>query len=156
MRLFGLLLLLMLGAKFRAAAEPGLSFQTFDLLIEGAPAAWQVELVYPAAAKIVGLEGGEPPFAEPPTYDRRGLEGGRILIAAYTLEEGRFSAKTLRVARMHFAVPENEELSAMVLLLAAARPGGRRYEPKIFLRESEPESDSEVIPEHSPKKEVGP
>jgi hypothetical protein len=88
-------------------------------------AAWQIELdCDPAKAKIVGVEGGE----KPPYYDPAALEGGRIILASFTLEPKPPAGRVL-VARVH--LQETARVEYSVKVMAAAAPGGERIEPKI-------------------------
>ncbi len=75
-------------------------FSAIDLLVNAdAPlAAWQIDIA--TTAKIVGIEGGDGLFAEPPTYDPAALNGGRIALAGMTLAEKPPSGR-VRVARIH-------------------------------------------------------
>lgn len=104
-------------------------FRPVDVVIDtgGKPlAAYQFELVYEREiVKLVGVEGGEGLFEPAPYYDPRGLEAGRIVIAAFTTEISPPAGRT-RVARIHLAhtgdaVPE---LNAS-LVLAATTEGVR-------------------------------
>ena len=88
-------------------------FVALDLIIDSGQkplAAYQIELnaatVQGVVAKIVGIEGGEKaPFTTPPYYDPAALQGGRVILAAFStaeaenLPQGRF-----RIARVHMQV----------------------------------------------------
>jgi len=132
------IVVLVLCGLLRAEEPAGVVFRAVDLWMdsgEEALAAYQVEIAYDAGrVKIVGLEGGVPEtYREAPFYDRKGFEGGRIIVAALTTENNAPKGRA-RVARLHLAV-EGEggpELSAS--LMAAARPGGERIEPTVELK----------------------
>lgn len=114
-----------------ARQEPKVRFVAVDLFAEtdGRPlAAWQVELsCVGSEAKIVGVEGsGE----QPPYYDPAALQGGRIILASFTTEPNP-PAGRVRVARVHLMEAGATGYSARVM--AAAAPGGERFEPKIEL-----------------------
>ena len=67
---------------------------------ELALAAYQFELRCDSA-EIVGIEGGEPAhFREPPRYDPAALQGGRVVLAAFTTEPDPPRGR-VRVARVH-------------------------------------------------------
>ena len=89
-------------------------------------AAWQIELnCDPTQAKIVGVEGaGE----KPPYYDPAALQGGRIILADFSTEPSLPSGRVL-VARVHFQ--ETGSPTYVPTLMAAAVPGGERFEPRI-------------------------
>lgn len=91
-------------------------------------AAWQVELACdPAQAKVVGVEGGAP---KPPYYDPAALNGGRIILASFTTEPDPPSGRVW-IARVHLEETGRPEYAAKVM--AAASPGGERFEPTLEL-----------------------
>ena len=107
------------------------SFTAVDVWIESPRplAAWQVDIR--TSAQIVGVEGGEPKcYAEPPFYDPKALQGGRIVLAAFTTESAPPSGR-IRVARLHLREQGVAELSSK--LVAAAAPGGARLDVKLEL-----------------------
>ena len=91
-------------------------------------AAWQLELVDPQGrARIVGIEGGaHPAFAEPAAYDPQALHGGRVILAAFSLEDELPAAPT-RVARVHLEVQGSSPLALRAELHTAAGPDGVAY-----------------------------
>ena len=95
-------------------------------------AAYQIEIIGDSRkAKIVGVEGGEnAAFKAAPFYDPAALQGGRIIIAAFTLED-RPPAGRLRVARIH--IQETGAVNYTPKLIAAAGPGSKRMNAKIEL-----------------------
>ncbi len=104
-------------------------FVALDVYVDtgGKPlAAWQFELACPAA--IVGVEGGTVPFAEPPYYDPAALQGGRIVVAAFTLDPNPPGGR-IRIARLH--MEERGAVDYAPRLIAAGAPGGGRLEAKI-------------------------
>jgi hypothetical protein len=114
-------------------------FTALDVFVDagGMPlAAYQVEVIASeGAAKVAGVEGGESAaFRAPPYYDPAALEGGRVIIAAFTLEASP-PAGRMRVARLHFLEegPVRYEVKAM----AAAAPGGVRVEASAALERAE-------------------
>lgn len=131
-----LLFVLLLVASVAAPAIAETHFRTWALVIDpaGEPlAAWQVELACdPAAVKIVGVEGGPSPWAEAPHYDPKGLEAGRLVIAAFTLAP-RPPAGATRVARIHVQEDEWGDHLIRAKLTAAADPDGRRIGATVRL-----------------------
>lgn len=108
------------------------SFVALDVFVDtGGPAlaAYQFELACEANSKVVGIEGGEPKlFAEAPYYDPAALQGGRIVVAAFTTEPGA-PAGRVRVARL--MMRETGAADYHPRLTVAARPGGQRIDAKI-------------------------
>jgi hypothetical protein len=94
-------------------------------------AAWQFEVLYDGSdINIVGIEGGEEPFAEAPYYDPAGLTEGRIVIAAFTTGNAPPRGRT-RVARLHLMEEGDGEGGVRVRLIVTAGPGGETYEAEI-------------------------
>ncbi len=132
------IVVLALCGLLRAEEPAGVVFRAVDVWMdsgEDALAAYQVEIAYDAnRVKIVGLEGGQAEtYRDAPFYDRRGFEGGRIIVAAFTTESNAPKGRA-RVARIHLAVEGGggPELSAN--LMTAARPDGERIKPTIELK----------------------
>lgn len=129
--LFAPLGLLMLPGSPQERAAGGPEFVAVDVFVDAGArglAAWQVEIVADAGmTKVVGVEGGDGPYApNPPYYDPEALHadgGGRVIVAAYTLAE-RAPTGRVRVARIHFMEEAPAHYGAK--LLAAAEPGGDR------------------------------
>jgi hypothetical protein len=131
-----LLFVFVLVAIAAAPAAAETRFRTWALVIDSAGeplAAWQVELACdPAAVKIVGVEGGPSPWAEAPHYDPKGLEAGKMVIAAFTLAPQPPAGAT-RVARVHVQESGWGETSIRAKLTAAADPAGRRIGATVRL-----------------------
>ena len=107
------------------------NFTAVDVYVDSPKplAAWQVEIR--TDATIVGVEGGEPKaYAEPPFYDPKALRGGRIVLAAFTLEATPPSGR-IRVARLHLQERQPSQLTAHEIVAAA--PGGARLDAKVDL-----------------------
>lgn len=111
----------------------GNRFVAVDVYLEAGEkklAAWQVEVATGDRATIVGVEGGEPAaYREPPTFDPEALQGGKIILAAFTTKEA--PSGRVRVARLHLMESEKAALEGKVV--AAAAPGGARFEAKVTL-----------------------
>jgi len=111
----------------------GNRFVAVDVYVEAGDrklAAWQVEIGTDDRAAIVGVEGGEPAaYREPPTYDAKALQGGKIVLAAFTT--GDAPTGRVRVARLHLM--ESAKVSLEGTVMAAAAPGGARFDAKVTL-----------------------
>lgn len=85
-------------------AEPARArFETLDVFLDAdrPVAAYQVEVVVrEGESSIVGVEGGEAPFDEPPYYDPAALTQGRIILASFDTR-ATISAGRHRVASLH-------------------------------------------------------
>ncbi len=105
-------------------------FQTADVFIDSGGrhlAAWQVEVRYDRKrTAIVGLEGGTGAFKEPPYYDPKGMETGRIIIAAFTTDDTLAPKGKNRVARLHLRIIGETRPQLTISLITAAEPGGNR------------------------------
>lgn len=123
------MILLLLLALFLPRQES--RFVAYDVVVEtdGRPlAAWQLEVR--SNAKIVGIEGGEPTsYAKAPYYDPAALEGGRVVLAAFTTEAA--PSGRLRIARIHMLEEGRAEYAPR--LLVAAGPDGGRYDARLSL-----------------------
>jgi hypothetical protein len=80
-------------------------FETWDLWIEdfeGELGAWQVELRdLGSATELIGIEGGEhAAYREPARYDPAALQGGHIVLAAFSTADDLPRGST-RVATLH-------------------------------------------------------
>lgn len=104
-------------------------FTWVDVYIDSADrglAAYQFEVT--TAAKIVGVEGGEvPQFKDAPYYDPAALHGGRIIIAALTVDEA--PKGRIRVARLHMYETGKPDYASK--LMVAAAPGGDKIEARV-------------------------
>jgi hypothetical protein len=111
----------------------GNRFVAIDVYVEAGErklAAWQVEITADDRAAIVGVEGGAmPAYHDPPTYDPKALQGGKIVLAAFTTGEA--PSGRVRVARLHLMESAKVDLDGR--LVAAAAPGGARFDAKVTL-----------------------
>ena len=95
------------------ALEEGRSrFRAVDIYVDSGStplAAYQLEFAATnGVAKIVGIEGGEPPaFRQPPFYDPKALQHERVIIASFSTASATDlpTAKT-RVATIHYQTTE--------------------------------------------------
>lgn len=94
--------------------------------------AWQAEVFFEKdKLKLTGIEGGEKPFDEPADYDARGLTGGKLILAAFTLEKLEPN-KEIVVARIHVLGPKNSR--PIIKLVVAADGKGKKIKAKALLR----------------------
>jgi len=80
-----------------------------------------------AAAKIVGIEGGEhPAFKEPPYSDPRAIQHERVIIAAFnTAPAAGLPKGRTRVATIHLQVAGGQAPEPLIQLQVAAGPNGQ-------------------------------
>ncbi len=122
-------------ATFAFAGEP--RFEAVDIFVDAGDAslgAYQVELkgierkearVGTAFVKIVGLEGGDhPAFGDAPYYDPEALQGGRVIVAAFSTAADLPAGRT-RVARVHVMLEGAGEPAYELKIEAAADRGGK-------------------------------
>lgn len=138
--------LVVLAAVLLASASGGAKgarFYPVDLYIDSGDlplAAWQVELTYPAReVSLVGIEGGDAPFGEPPYYDPAGLSAGRVVIAAFTLDVAPKAGRA-RVATIHVMDGGGRPRAVEVRLVLAADRDGNRIDARaqVLPREEAP------------------
>ena len=125
-RILGALLVLLASLLAPQDPQPAGSptFAAFDVFVDSGNktlGAWQFEwLVRGGGARIVGVEGGEhAAFAAAPHYDPAALQGGRILIAAYSTAKELPRGRT-RVARVHLRIDAGPSPEFAVQLQASA------------------------------------
>jgi len=115
-----------------AAAHPS-TFEAVEIYLDTADrplAAFQLELTDAAgSARIVGVEGGEhPAFTKPPYYDPAALQGGRIIIAAFSTGRDLPTGKT-RIATLHMITETGRPPEYGIQLQVAADAAGRDLGP---------------------------
>lgn len=124
------LLLLVAGLPSVAPAQGAGHFRPVAIYVDTGDeplAAYQLELlVTQGEAMIVGVEGGEhPAFREAPYYDPAALQGGRIILAAFStgadLPRGRTRIGTVHVREIDGQAAEYEPR----LIVCATRNGER-------------------------------
>lgn len=121
-------------------------FVAVDVYIDSGDArlgAWQIEYVGGSGQEdrvmLVGVEGGEhPAYTTAPHYDPAALDGGRVIIAAYTTAADSPSGQS-RVARLHLSVPGGAEVTHTVRLIAAGDSEGVRIAPRVWVSEFSPD-----------------
>ncbi len=106
-----------------------INFRTVDISVDSKAnslAAYQIDIRYDKDnVKVVGLEGGSNGFINPPFYDRAGLEGGRIIIAAFIDDDIHAKNGKTRVARLHLRTKGCSPYELKTKPMAAAKPGGK-------------------------------
>lgn len=145
-------------ARSAPSAPPGLTtptplttpatpvhFTTWDIVLDSPQpiAAWQLRATpRDDSVRLVGIEGGSPPFAEPAAYDPAALAGGVVILAAYTLlppaqlPDGAIAVATLHVRqRGETTIPP-----FAVALELAADADGNAIDARVELRRAEPSS----------------
>lgn len=120
-----------------AGAEEGVRFRALDVVLDAGSrslAAYQVEISASSPeARVVGVEGGETEsYRKAPYYDPAALEGGRIVLGAFTVAADPPRGRT-RVARIHVMEPSGAEPEYAARVVAAAAPGGEKIEAKLEL-----------------------
>ena len=137
--------LLLLLASVLAPQEPrregAPTFTAFDVFVDSGDktlGAWQFEwLVRGGAARIVGVEGGEhAAFAKAPHYDAAALQGGRILVAAFSTDRELPHGRT-RVARVHLMIAAGAVPEFAVQLQASADGEGAALSATIAWQKTE-------------------
>lgn len=131
------------GGKAEKGKTPAVTFQAVDIYIDSgkdALAAYQVEVKYDRKhVTVVGVEGGEPEaFQEAPHYDRKGMSGGRIVIAAFTLDDNKAPEGKSRVARLHLQVEGKDAPQVTIRLVTAAKPGGEQITTVTSIQQAKP------------------
>jgi hypothetical protein len=140
-----LLFFLLVATAGRTEAEQPVTFTAMDVWLDSGQvplAAYQIQIRYdPVVARVVGIEGGATPaFNAAPFYDPAGMEGGRIVIAAFTTDDASAPTGRTRVARIHWRVAGGAMPEISARLVTAARVGGQRFVPAV-----------EVAPMEKPK-----
>lgn len=120
----------------RPAVE--LRFGTADVYLNAGArefAAYQVELRGAESVKLIGIEGGEGAFGEPPLYDPEALQGGRVILAAF-LAEGGGAGGRVRVATLHYTWDAARDAAPQwrATPRAAAEADGTRFEGAFEVR----------------------
>lgn len=137
LRTLAVLAALVLGAAGARAEDT--PFRAVDLVVDAGSerlAAWQVEVRLGEGTTLVGVEGGQAPFAEPAYHDPAALRSGRVVLAAFsTKHEEELPKGRVRVARLHLLAEGKSAPEA--LLVVAADAEGRRIEAVVTLQDVE-------------------
>jgi hypothetical protein len=126
------------GPRFRAAGD-AIRFETVDVFVDSGPSplgAWQVQIKALAGdVKLVGIEGGDGVYKDPPYYDAAALHEDqirdRIIIAAFSTGPDLPTGKA-RVARLHVQV-SGGGAEYSVKLMTAGSADGTKIEAKAMI-----------------------
>lgn len=101
-------------------------------------AAYQVEFKTDSdSAKLVGVEGGDPPaFTKAPYYDPAALSHNRVIVAAFSTAR-ELPAGKVRVARLHLCIEGGGKVSYTVRLIVAASVDGKPIDATTSLKEGD-------------------
>ena len=121
-----------------------INFRTVEISVDSKAnslAAYQIDIRYnKEKIKIVGLEGGSDGFKNPPFYDRAGLEGGHIIIAAFVDDDMQAKKGNSRVARLHLQTTGCTPFDLKAESMAAAKPGGKEIPVEVEVAFNDAES----------------
>ena len=109
-------------------------FQAYDVFLDAGDAVtavYQIEIRASAGALVTGVEGGVAPYTMAPYYDAAALQGGRIVIGAFTKDKNAPRGR-VRVARLHM-MEEKGAATYTVKVIAAAGPDGAKTTAKAEL-----------------------
>ena len=117
------------GVSEEENCQDAINFRAVDISVDSKTnslAAYQIDIRYDKdKVKVVGLEGGSGGFNDPPFYDRAGLEGGRIIIAAFVDDDKHAKNGKKRVARLHLQTRGCSPYEFKTKPMVAAKPGGK-------------------------------
>jgi hypothetical protein len=120
--------------------QPAATFAAYDVFVDSggrALGAFQFEWrVLQGRAGVVGVEGGEGVFAEAPYYDAAALQGGRIVVAAFSTRQELPQGRT-RVARVHLRIEGGAAPQFAVRLEACADGEGAALAAAVDFRKVE-------------------
>ncbi len=128
------------GGPRQAAADGARPrFETVQVLVDSGAtplAAWQVEFeALGGDARLVGIEGGaHPAYPDPPYYDPAALQGGRVVLGAFSTAKD-FPAGRTRVATLHLRIAGEARPDYTARLVTAADAEGRRIEAQASIVE---------------------
>ncbi len=140
MRKFMLLLIILSITAVRAEEQDSV-FRALDITIDSGTemlGAYQIEIKYSREhIKITGIERGEnKAFAKAPYYDRRGLSGGRIILAAIADATAKSTTGKTRVARLHLMIASDKNPDFTITPVTAVNSSGKRI--KITVTTAQP------------------
>ncbi len=121
--------------------DQSVRFRAVDIFIDSHEtplAAYQLEFsVTSGNAKVVGVEGGEPPaFKEAPFYDPKAIQQQRVIIAAFnTAAVEKLPTGKTRVATIHLQVAGDGTPQCILKLTTAASTNGARISTQATVEE---------------------
>lgn len=123
-----------------AESDEARSFSSVTLRIESSAAelsAWQLRARWnDPRTRIVGVEGGEGAFTEPPRYDPRALRGGEIVLAALAADDSP-ERGSVRVAVIHVEHAAGTVPGLNILELIAVGSDGERIRARLVQENGE-------------------
>jgi hypothetical protein len=128
-------------APARGQDTAAVRFRPLDVYVDSGTrplAAYQIEVaVVSGRGEIVGVEGGEhQAFRAAPYYDPAALQGGRIIIAAFSTSADLPTGRT-RVATLHMQESRTELPDYQAKLMVAASIDGHRIEAVASLKRAQ-------------------
>lgn len=116
-------------------------FQTVDVVIDAGDqplAAYQVDVRDVSgggSVKIVGIEGGESVFAQPPFYDPAAMQHERVILAAFSTQASdQLPTGPVRVATIHIERDANATPRWEAKLITAGNAAGDAIEAKASVK----------------------
>jgi len=131
-------------AQQPAGEEDRSRFSAVDIYVDSknAPlAAYQIEFFATnGIAKIVGIEGGDSVFREPPFYDTKAIQHDRVIIAAFnTASADKLPASKIRIATIHLQIVGDRPPQFQLKLQVAANPDGNKISADATFEERKSE-----------------
>ena len=126
-------------AFFSLGGRQETRFVTLEVFIDSQAnklAAWQLEVEdTEGRAQLVGIEGGDhPAYQDPPAYDPKALQGGKVILASFQLAEDLPQGRT-RVARLSFAIEGPKEPVFVCTPIVAAQADGQEIPIQTEVRQ---------------------
>ncbi len=124
------------GDVYETPTEPAMRFETLGVYVDTgdkALAVYQFEL---AASKgdveIVGIEGGQGVFGNPPYYDPAAMKQDRVKVGAFSLAN-ELPVGKVKVAVLHVVISGDIEPEYAIKLTTAAGKDGKKIKAKVSL-----------------------
>ncbi len=122
-----------------ALEAPPVRFAPIDVFVDAGEerlGAWQLELTpkpeFAGSVRIVGIAGGELPFADPPYYDPAALaDGERVILADFEVDAGTLNTGRSRVAQVQLEITSEDNPEFEVRLHSAMRHDGALIEAAV-------------------------
>ncbi len=120
------------------AAKGPVRFAPLDVYIDAGDdrlGAWQVELApkpeFAGRVSIVGIAGGDMPFAEAPYYDERAIQDERVIIADFETDGLALHTGKSRVAQVQLRIESLDDPTFDITLHTAARHDGAAIDAAV-------------------------
>ncbi|MEI6782357.1 MAG: hypothetical protein WCQ21_15720 [Verrucomicrobiota bacterium] len=127
------------------AIEEGRSrFRAVDIYVDSGStplAAYQLEFAATnGVARIVGIEGGEPPaFHQPPFYDPKAIQHERVIIASFSTATAGLPTGKTRIATIHYQTADTQPPQFELKLQTAGDRQGNKLSVKASFMERKPQ-----------------